>query len=88
MQLGIVQGSVTSTVKHAVLEQEKLLLVQPVNPDLSKTGSTILGLDRVQAGKGDLVLFVEEGNSARTILGDSMAPVKTVILAIVDKINI
>ena len=41
----------------------------------------------VQAGEGDIVLVLDEGNSSRMILADSMAAVRTVIVGIVDEVN-
>ena len=88
MQLGKVTGSVQATIKHDVFAGEKLMLVQPVDPKGKSTGSALIALDRVQAGPGDWVLYVDEGNSARTILDNSKAPVRTVIMAIVDSVDV
>lgn len=87
MQLAKVIGSVQATVKHAILEGEKVMMVVPVTHDGKKNGQMLLALDRVQAGAGDLVLVVDEGNSARTILENSTAPMRSVILAIVDSLD-
>jgi len=88
MQLAIVKGSVQATVKHEVLEQEKIMVIQPVDPNNKPVGNIILAIDKVQCGPGDLVMYVDEGNSARLILDDNMAPVRTVILAFVDEVTI
>ncbi|MCK4541835.1 MAG: EutN/CcmL family microcompartment protein [Spirochaetales bacterium] len=90
MILGKVIGNVVSTCKIAPLEGFKLLLVRPIGPGenpAEKPGKTIVALDTVQAGVGDTVLIIDEGNSARSILKDSSAPVRTVIVGIVDEIN-
>lgn len=87
MILGKVVGTVVSTVKHEKLIGHKLLTVQPVDPSGEPRGRRIVALDSVQAGAGDLVLVCDEGNSARTILGDSMAPVRTMIVGIVDRVT-
>jgi microcompartment protein CcmK/EutM len=43
----------------------------------------------VQAGVGDLVLVVDEGGSARAVLGDeSLVTIRTAICGIVDRIDI
>ena len=87
MRLGRVIGNVVSTVKHQILIGQKLLLVQPIEPSGQDRGKSLLAIDVVQAGPGDTVLVLEEGNSSRLILGDSMAPVRTVIVGIVDQVN-
>ena len=87
MTLGRVVGNVVSTVKLAVYEGFKILIIQPVDPDRKPMGKTFLAVDTVQAGEGDTVLVLEEGNSARMIIGDNMAPVRTVIVGIVDEVQ-
>jgi ethanolamine utilization protein EutN len=86
MTLGRIVGNVVATVKHPVLQGHKLLLVQPVDGQGRPRGKTTLALDVVQAGPGDTVLLLEEGNSSRMILGDSMAPVRSTIVGIVDSV--
>jgi len=87
MFLAEVVGTVVSPVQIRVLDGEKLLIVRPVKPDGSATGKTRVALDRAQAGVGDRVLVIDEGNSARTILGDPKAPVKTVVVGVVDYVE-
>ena len=88
MTLGRVVGSLVSTMKLKSLEGYKILLVKPINPDGSATGESIITLDAVQAGVGDTVLVLEEGNSCRMIVGDPMAPIRNMIVAIVDSVSI
>ncbi len=87
MKLGIVTGSVTATIKHPVYEGHRLLLMHPADPGGKIIGEGIICLDMAQAGPGDRVLYIDEGNSARMILGDSAAPVRTVIVGIVDAVD-
>jgi microcompartment protein CcmK/EutM len=87
MFLAEVVGTVVSPVQIRVLDGEKLLIVRPLKPDGSATGKTRVALDRAQAGVGDRVLVIDEGNSARTILGDPEAPVKTVVVGVVDYVE-
>ena len=87
MTVGRVIGEVTATVKHEILENEKLLLVRAVKLDGSLHGAPLLALDRAQAGVGDTVLVLDEGNSARMILGASKAPMRTVVVGIVDRVH-
>jgi ethanolamine utilization protein EutN len=85
--LGRVVGTVVATVKHPVLVGHKLLLVQPVDRRGQPRGTTTVALDVVQAGPGDTVLLLEEGNSSRLILGDSMAAVRSMVVGVVDAVT-
>jgi len=88
MTLGRVIGTVVSTVKLEALSGYKILIVQPVDPQGQDDGAVTLALDSVQAGVGDKVLIVDEGNSARMIVGDSMAPIRTMVVGIVDQVTV
>ena len=65
-----VVGNVVSTEKHPHYRGYKILIVQPVDPEGKPKGRTFLALDGVQAGIGDTVLVVDEGGSARVVIGD------------------
>ncbi len=86
MVLARVTGTVVSTMKLKVLEGYKILIVQPLNDRLDPAGKSLLAIDTVQAGTGDTVLVLDEGNSARMILGDPAAPVRTMVVGIVDAV--
>jgi len=86
MVLARVTGTVVSTMKLEVLEGYKILIVQPLNGRLDPAGKSLLAIDTVQAGTGDMVLVLDEGNSARMILGDPAAPVRTVVVGVVDEV--
>jgi microcompartment protein CcmK/EutM len=87
MILGKIVGTVVSTQELDVYRPYKILIVQPLKPDLSPRGATLLAIDTVQAGGGDTVLVIDEGNSARTIIGDKLAPIRSVVAAIVDEVD-
>jgi len=87
MFLGEVVGTVVSPVQIPILDGQKLLLIRPITPDGRPTGKTRIGIDRAQAGVGDRVLVLDEGNGARQILGDPKGAVKTVIVGVVDFIE-
>ena len=87
MILGKVIGNVVSTIKLPVYQGYKILIVQPVNDKEEPQGKSILALDSVQAGVGDTVLVIDEGNSSRLIMNNSAAPVRTMIVGIVDAIK-
>jgi microcompartment protein CcmK/EutM len=88
MTLARVIGTVVATVKIPVLEGHKLLVVQPVDPRGRPKGKSLVAVDTVQAGEGDLVLVLDEGNSSRMILADPGAPVRTVVAGIVDHVEV
>ena len=87
MKLAVVTGSVTATVKHSIYEGHRLLLMRSTDPEGNPVGHGFVAVDMVQAGPGDRVIYVEEGNSARTVLKDNMAPVRAVIVGIVDRVT-
>jgi len=89
MILARVTGTVVATVKHPDYEGKKVLMVQPVTPELEPVGSQYLAVDAVQAGEGDVVMVANEGGGARLILNDdSLAAVRCTIAGIVDQVNI
>ena len=47
-------------------------------------GRDILALDSVDAGIGDTVLVIQEGQGAAQVLKNKRAPVHSVIVAVVD----
>ncbi len=87
MILGKIIGNVVSTIKLPVYQGYKILIVQPVKDKEEPQGKSILALDTVQAGVGDTVLVIDEGNSSRLIMNNSTAPVRTMIVGIVDAIE-
>ena len=88
MFLAQVVGTVVSPIQHPVLDGEKLLIVRPVDPRGAETGKTRIAIDRAQAGEGDRVLVIDEGNSGRQILGSRNAPVKTIVVGVVDYVDL
>jgi len=85
-----VVGNVWATRKHPALENAKLLLVQPIEVRSGLVvGEPALAVDvRFGAGPGDTVLVVDEGGSARQILGRPSAPVRLAICGVVDSSSI
>jgi ethanolamine utilization protein EutN len=48
----------------------------------------LVAIDSVDAGVGQIVLVIDEGNSARQVIDDPTAPVRSVIIGIVDEITV
>ena len=90
MFLAKVVGNVVSTHKNPGFQGMKLLLVQPyITKDhkLVPSGSSIVAVDSVGAGNGELVMFTQ-GSSARLTEGTKDAPVDAVIIGIVDTVEL
>ena len=88
MTLARVCGTVVSTIKIEALEGLKLMIVHPINPDGTLTGRQMVAVDSLQSGIGDDVLIIDEGGSAGIMLNMSSQPIRTVIAAIVDRVDI
>ena len=88
MFLAEVIGTVVSPIQIPILDGQKLLLLRPVTPEGRRTGKTRVAIDRAQAGVGDRVICIDEGNSARTIFNDPEGAVKTVVVGVVDYIDL
>jgi ethanolamine utilization protein EutN len=85
MTLGRVVGDIHSTVNHPFYDARRLLVVERILPDGEAAGGYLIAVDTVDAGLGDPVLVLEEGNGARQVLASANAPVRSVILGIVDR---
>ncbi len=89
MYLGRVKGTVVSTVKHPLFQGQKLMLVARLNLDGAESDAYDICLDDVQAGVGDVVIVVDEGSSARQIIGKrGTGPARAIIMGIVDRVDI
>jgi len=88
MILGRVCGSIYSTINHPFYDGKRLLIVDRLNKDGKPSGKYLIAVDTVDAGAGENVLIVDEGNSARQIIGDSAAPIRSIIIGIVDDIHL
>ena len=88
MYIGKVVGTVVATIKISHLEGRKLLLVDQVDLRGQETGYYDIAVDVAQAGPGDTVLVIDEGNGARQILGLDPGAVRAVIVGVVDEVTV
>ena len=88
MILGRVCGAIHSTINHDFYDNKRLLIIDRINTDGSPTGKYLIAVDSVGAGSGEIVLIVDEGGSARQIVDDQAAPIRSIIIGIVDQINV
>src|SRR5213079_3147738 len=93
MFLAKVEGSVVATKKDPSMAGRKLLLLRPQlvdekDPTKFRAGTnTIIAVDSVGAGVGELVMFCQ-GSSARLAASLKDAPVDAVIVGIVDSVDV
>ena len=93
MFLARVEGSVVATKKDPSMSGRKLLVVRPQlvddkDPTKFRPGAnTIVAVDSVGAGVGELVLFCQ-GSSARLAPNLKDAPVDAVVIGIVDSVDV
>lgn len=65
-----------------------MLVVQPLGLEGDKPDDEFIALDNTHAGVGDTVLVNREGNGARQVLKNPDACVISVIVGIIDSVNI
>ena len=88
MIIGTVRGDIVSTINHPFYTGKRLLVVEKEDP-AGKPGGYLIAIDGgIQAGVGERVLVIDEGSSARQIIGDADAPVRSIIVGIIDRIDI
>jgi ethanolamine utilization protein EutN len=93
MFLARVEGAVVATKKDPAMNGRKLLLLRPQlvdekDPARFRPGvNTIIAVDSVGAGVGEMVLFCQ-GSSARLAPNLKEAPVDAVIIGIVDSVDV
>lgn len=87
MIIGRVVGSAVATLKHEGLNTTKLLVVRPADVQGHPLGDAFLAVDLVGAGEGEVV-FVSQGSSARTAMGDATSPSDAAIVGILDSLRV
>ncbi len=88
MIIGTVRGNIVSTINHPFYDGKKLLIVE--KEDFSgKPGGYVIAIDGgVGAGVGERVLVIDEGNSARQVVKNKDAPLRSIIVGIVDRVDV
>ena len=89
MILARVLGNIVATQKNPRYDNARVMLCQPVTPEGEETGASVLALDSVDAGMGDIVLIVQEGWGASTAAtGEAGAAIDAAIVGVVDRIDL
>ena len=87
MILGRTTGSVVSTIHHPIVDGRKLLVAERLDASGKASGGYIIAFDAIGAGQGETVLILDEGSGARQILDDAQAPVRSIVVGIVDAVT-
>jgi len=93
MLIAKVTGSMVATQKVDAMKGHKLLVVEPYRVDpqsrdrLVSTGRSMVAVDTVGAGEGEMVV-ITQGSSARLTPETKSLPVDTVIIGIIDSVAV
>jgi microcompartment protein CcmK/EutM len=87
MLIGQVAGTVVATKKDEKLEGMRFLVVKQIDLEGKATGAYVVAVDSIGADRGEVVLYAS-GSSARQTRLTKDKPVDTVIMAIVDHIEV
>lgn len=88
MILGKVVGTVVTTLSHPHFDNRRLLVVQPMVSEGEESEDEFIAVDHTHAGIGDTVLINREGNGARQVLNLPDGCIISVIVGIVDSVEI
>ena len=89
MILARVLGNIVATQKNQRYANARLMLCQQITPEGEDAGTTVLALDSVDAGEGDIVLIVQEGWGASTAATkEAGAAIDSAIVGVVDRIDL
>ena len=87
MFLGRVVGRVWATAKNENLTGQRLLIVQPVTPELKDSGRRLVCTDATGAGAGELIYWVRAREASYALLPDEVVTDATIV-GIVDRVDV
>ncbi len=89
MLLAKVIGNIVATQKNQRYEQARIMLCREISPTGEESSNTLLALDAVDSGEGDVVLIAREGWSASTAAtGKPGAAIDSAIIGVVDYVDL
>jgi ethanolamine utilization protein EutN len=88
MKIGQVSGTVVSTIHLPIMTGKRMLLVDLLDIAGKATGDYVIAVDTVDAGAGETVLILDEGTGARQVLDEPEAPIRAVVVGIVDEVSV
>ncbi len=88
MFIAQVTGDIVSTINHPDCQKRRFVIVDRLDPAGKPSGGYLIAVAAIDAGIGDRVLVLDEGTGARQILGSSKAPIRSVVVGIVDSVDV
>lgn len=86
MYFGRVVGRVWSTVKDSRIDGHRLLIIQPLTPELKNTGKPLICADSTGAGAGELIYWVRGKEASFPFKAEP--PFDTTVVGIVDEVHL
>jgi microcompartment protein CcmK/EutM len=86
--IGQVTGEIVSTINHPDYVNRRLLVVDRLDESGAATGGYLVAVAAIDAGIGERVLVLDEGNGARQILDNAKAPVRSLVVGVVDSVDL
>lgn len=87
MFLGRIDGKVWATIKEERLRGIRLFIMQPLDEDENPQGETMIVVDTIGAGEGDLVYWVNS-TEAGFVLDDPLIPSEASVVGLVDRLDV
>ena len=88
MKIARVAGTVVSTINVPIYDNRRLLMCDLLDERGNDTGGYIIAVDTVGAGYRETVLILDEGNGARPVIGDPNAPIRALVVGVVDELSV
>jgi microcompartment protein CcmK/EutM len=88
MFVGQVIGEIVSTINHPDYNNRRLLVVDRLDAAGTPSGGYLVAVAAVSAGVGEHVLVLDEGTGARQILGNAKAPIRSIVVGVVDSVDL
>lgn len=85
MKVARVAGTVVSTINDPFYDGRRLLVCDLLDAEGEPDGYTI-AVDVVDAGVGETVLILDEGNSARQIFDLDWGAIRAVVVGVIDEL--
>ena len=85
MQLGMVIGHATATIKHPSLVGWRMVIVQMLGINRQPEADPVVAVDKLGSAPGSVVVLNSDGKGARELIGDEKSPVRWFVIGLVDE---